>query len=57
MCKCPEVKGVNEGTGADVGEGHECQEAGLEYTHAAGKEAAAVALMLNNEAPDGVGAT
>lgn len=35
---------MNEGTGADVGEGHECQEA-VEYTHAAGKEAAAVALM------------
>lgn len=60
MCKCPGAKGVNEGT--DVGEGHKSQEpelveAGLEYTHPTVKEAAALTLTLNNEAPNGVSAT
>lgn len=59
MCKCPGVKEANEGTGADVCEGHRCQDpgvldAGLEYTRAAGKEDAAIAPTLNNEAPDGL---
>lgn len=45
--------------GADVCEGHKCQEAGLveaglEYTPPAGKEAAAVTPTLNNEAADGI---
>lgn len=49
---------MNEGLGADVGEGHKCQEpglveSGLEYTHPAGKEAAAVTPTSNNEAADG----
>lgn len=45
-----------------MGEGHKSQEpelveAGLEYTHPTVKEAAALTLTLNSEAPNGVSAT